>query len=238
MIINSILILLIVIGIVFGLTVKLGKSAIRRGNTAYSKKVSRFFAGYFAFLIICMIVSFFLPDKSMTELKKVNVDVMEKESMDLYHAAQAGNIEEFNDNFLYKKWEFDFQGNQLKMKKNSDTFFDVNVMVERKEKNDGHIEAGFYMTRSEVNNLDISKLAHPPQLEIADGQLLITNSPKNKIRLAQFTNTFPVRQFNGEKLFGHESHSGEGQTILYMKIPKNLQFDDTSNLNLEYVGGI
>ncbi len=233
----SILVLVLAIGSVVGLTVKLGRNVKREGNLAYSKRVRLIFSGYLAVLIICMVVSTVLPVKGIIQLQKVNRDELDRESVALYDKAKAGDISQFDRTFLHKKWDFDVQGQQLKIAGNGENFYNITVMVERKGQNDGHIEAGFYMTRSEVDGLDISKLVAPPQLKLANGHLNVTNSPKNKLRLSQFTNVFSVKQFTGENPFGHESYTSEGQSILYMKIPKDLKLTAADNINLEYVDG-
>ncbi|GHH99605.1 hypothetical protein [Neobacillus kokaensis] len=236
------LVLILVIILVVGYLVKVNtkpatKIINRRMKYAYSNRVRLIFSGYLAILIIAMIVSTVLPVKGMTELKKVSSDELNQEGMGLYDAAKAGDIAKFDSKFLYENWTFNFQGQQLRIKSNEDTFYNITVMVERKKQNDGRIEAGFYMTGSEVNDLDISKFVQPPKLDLVDEHLLLTNSPKNKLRLSQFDNVFTVKQFTGQSTFGTGSHSSEGQSILYLKIPKDLKLNDTSGLNLEYVDG-
>ncbi|MED4205796.1 hypothetical protein [Neobacillus mesonae] len=231
-----ILILLLILGSFVGLTSRMGKKVHRRGNISYSSRVRLIFSGYLAVLIICMVISIVLPVKGMTTLQKVNSDELVQEGTSFYDAAKAGDTAKLDSKYLSKEWKFDFQGRQLKMTSYGDNFYNITVIVERKDQNDGVIEASFYKTGADLNGLDISKFVHPPQLRLMDGELIISNSPKNKLKFAQFENPFPSKQFTGGSIFGHESNSSEGTSILYMKIPKNLTLNETDNINLEYVG--
>ena len=235
MAITPIFIMLIVIGCVVGVAFKLAKTVNRSGWLPYSMRVRWAVGAYLAILIISMVISNVLPVKGLTELEKVNSNVLDQESTSLYDAAIAGNINQYDQKFLLKSWDFKFKQQQLEITTNNDTSYNITFIVERKGQNDGHIEIGFYMTRSEVNGVDISKLVHPPGLEITGNRLRLTNSSKNQLRLSQFSNVFTVKQFNGENFFGHESYSSEGQAILYLKVPQNLKIIKNSDLNLEYV---
>lgn len=233
-----VLITILVIGCFIGVAAKLmNKNVMRKGKYVYSHRVRLVFGGYLAVLIICMVLSNILPAKSMAQLENVDGNKLDQESIELYDAAIAGNINQYDSKFLRKKWDFDYQGEQLKIATDDETFFNITIVVEKKEQNDGQIEAGFYMTRSSVNGLDITKLVQPPQLKLTDKLLLLSNSPKNQIKFAQFANVFSLKQFTEESFFGQHASSREGQSILYLKVPKDLQITDTSNQNLQYVDG-
>jgi hypothetical protein len=108
--------------------------------------------------------------------------------------------------------------------------------VERKNTNDDKIEAVAYRTRSSMNDMDISKLINPIRVKLV-GNLLTLQAPKQaKLKLSMFNNVFAVTQFSSEaSLFKHHSSFYDGQSILYMRIPKDLELINKSDLNIQFV---
>ncbi|WHY78219.1 hypothetical protein QNH20_03360 [Neobacillus sp. WH10] len=211
------------------------KNVYRKGKYSYSQRVCWIFSGYVAVLLICVVLDTVHPVKIVDEWKKVDTKVLEKESTVLYDTALAGKIANEGGEFLRKKWNFDYNGQQLNIAAIQDEYLNTSVVVERKNHNDGKIEAAYYQTRSSVNGMDITELANPPGLELAEDGLLLRNPKKSKIKFSEFTNVFSVKQFTEEDFFGHDSHFSEGQSILYLRIPKDLELIDKTNINLNYV---
>ena len=211
------------------------KTVFRKGKFSYRQRVCLIFSGYVAVLLICVVLDTVYPVKIVNEWKKVDTKVLEKESIDLYDTALAGKIAKEGSEFLRKKWNFDYNGKQLNIAAIQDEYLNTSVVVERKNHNDGKIEAAYYQTRSSVNGMDITEFAHPPRLELAENGLLLRNPKKSKIKFSEFTNVFSVKQFTEEDFFGHDSHFSEGQSILYLRISKDLELIDKTNINLNYV---
>lgn len=226
---------IIVIALAVLTTKAVNKNVYRKGKYSYSQRVCWIFGGYVAILLICVVLDTVHPVKIINGWKKVDTTELEKESMDLYDTALTGKIANKGSEFLRKKWNFDYNGEQLNIAVIQDEYLNASVVVERKNHNDGKIEAAYYQTRSSVNGVDITELTHPPRLELAGDGLLLRNPKKSKIKFSEFTNVFSVKQFTGEDFFGRDSHYAEGQSILYLRIPKDLELIDKTNINLNYV---
>jgi len=206
----------------------------RKGKYSYSRRVCWIFSGYVAVLLICVVLDTVHPGNIVDGWKKVDTKGLEKESIDLYDAALEGEIANIGS-ILRKEWSFDYHGQQLDVVVTQDEYLNASVIVERKHNNDDKIEAAFYQTRQSVNGMDITELAKPPHLEIAEDGLLLSNPKKNKIKYSEFTNVFSVKQFTGEDFFRHDSNFSGGQSILYLRIPKDLELIDKTGINLNYI---
>ncbi|WP_066069100.1 hypothetical protein [Neobacillus soli] len=228
--------IILVIVIVAFMAIFMKKSVNKKGKYVYSNRVRWIVGGYLAVLLICAGIDMVHPFKGMADLKKVNTEKLNKESTDLYDAAVAGRIDTVDSKYIDKKWDLSFEDQKLNIAVENDEYFYTQIFVDRKNSNDDKIEAIFYKTRASANGMDITKLTHPIRLELAGNTLFLKNPKKVKLEFTTFNNVFTVNQFTGEdSLFSHHSEFSGGQSILYLRIPKDLQLIDKSNLNLEYV---
>ncbi|MFZ7943373.1 hypothetical protein [Neobacillus sp. 19] len=207
----------------------------RKGKYSYSRRVRFLFSGYMAVLLICVVLDTVHPVNTVEGWKKVDTEELDKESSDLYDAALAGEIAHVDSKFLREKWSFDYNGPQLDVALVEDDYVNISVFVERKKSNDGKIEAVFYQTRSSVNGMEITDYTNPPSLEMAKDELFLRNPKISKFEFAEFTNVFSVKQFTGENFFSHHSEFSGDQSILYMRIPRDLELIDKTGINLNYV---
>ncbi|CAH2715801.1 hypothetical protein BACCIP111895_02985 [Neobacillus rhizosphaerae] len=231
------IIVIIVIGILVFSTRTRNKMVHKKGKFSYSQRVYWLLSGYVVILLICLILNAVQPVKIMDGLKKVNTADLERESLNLYDAAVEGSINQEGSKFLRKKWNFNYQGQQLNLAVIQDENIDAMVVVEKKNNNDGKIEAEFYQTRSSYNGMDITELANLPGMELAGDQLTLLNPKRSEIKFSQFGNTFNIKQFTGEPSLFSEHHSefSGGQRIIYLRIPKDLELNYPENLNLQFV---
>jgi hypothetical protein len=224
------IILVIVFGIVSLVARIMKKTVNRKGKYSYSKRVRGVFFGYLAILLICLVVNSLLPVKGRTDWKVVRIEDLEKESTDLHDAAIKGRIDQVDDKFRIKKWNFVYHDAKLTTTVKNNKFLNTQVVIERKETNDDKIEAVYYKTRSSMNNMDITSKYNPIDLKLVGDHLNLMPPPKSKMKFTEFANVFSVNQFTGEKSFSHSTDFFEGQSVLYLRIPKNLQLADESNL--------
>jgi hypothetical protein len=228
--------LVIAIGIIASV-IKISKGTVnRKGKYVYSNRVRLIFGGYLAILLICLGLDTVLPVNEVSEWEIVNQKELEKESLDLYEAAIEGRIDTVDRSFISKEWNLDYPNSLLNVVIANDEFINSQIVVERKETNDSKIEAVFYRTRSSMNEMDITEMVKPLQLEMAGDTLKLLNPEKAKIEFYQFENVFSTNQFTGgDSLFEHHTNFFEGQSILYLRIPKDLELTAQSNLLIQYV---
>lgn len=235
----SLIPLLITIIIVIAFVALVGRIMKRTinkgGRSIYSKRVRWLVGGYIALLLIGMGVEALLPVKALSEEYIVDREELDQESIDLYTAATEGKIAEQDRSFIRKDWNLNYEGEKLNIASQNDEYLETQIIVERKQDNDGKIEALFYSTRSIVNNMDITEKIHPPGLDLADNILTVSNPIKVQLKYHQFQNVFSINQFTGEDTLFDNNTSYHGQSILYIRIPNNLELIHDENLNIYYV---
>ncbi|WHY67551.1 hypothetical protein [Neobacillus sp. SuZ13] len=229
-----ILFILVIISIFTAKSIK--RTVNNKGKSVSSPWVRRIFGGYISLLIICAIVVPFINGKDMSDLKKAPIDTIEKEGKTVFDAAAAGKNDTIDRNFIEKKWDFEYREPKLNLSVETEEFFATQIFVERKNTNDHKIEAVAYRTRSSVNDMDISKVINPIRLTLAGDILTLQNSKKAKLKFSIFNQVFTVTQFTEQaSLFEHHSSFYDGQSILYMRIPKDLELINKPELNIQFV---
>lgn len=207
-----------------------------KGKSFSFNWVRRIFAGYISLLVICTIVVMFFTGKDSDDFKKAPIANIEKEGNALLGAAVAGKFATIESDLIEKKWNLAYHEPKLNLTTGTDQYFGAQIYVERKNTNDDKIEAIVYRTRSSMNDMDISKLINPIRLKLAGNLLTLQNPKQVKLKFSMFNNVFAVTQFTGEdSLFEHNSSFYDGQSILYMRIPKDLELIDKSHLSIQYV---
>jgi hypothetical protein len=231
-----------IIPIIFVLVIVAVMVGIGKGNANRQRKSMRsnrlrwVFGGYFAILLVCMVLVTITPTKEIADGKTIQIEVLEKESQNLFDAAFAGKIDSVDSKFIKKKWELNYPDQKLKVAVVEAEFLDSQIIVERKKMNDDKIEAVYYRTRTSVNGADITKKTKPLRLKLAGNTLSLINPKKVNLEFAMFNQAFTVTQFTGgDSFFEHSSDTFQGQSILYMRIPKDLELIGKSDLNLQFV---
>lgn len=235
----SIIPILIVVVIVFAIVAFMSRimkgTANRQGKYVYSHRIRWVFSGYVAILLICVGIDALLPSNEIPDRKIVNNQDLEKERLDLVDFAAKGRIDQVDSKYIDKKWNLDYPDHQLDIAVKNDEFFSEQIVVERKKTNDNKIEAIYYKSRSSMNDMDITELINTPSLELGGNRLTLIKPEKVMLKFTQFQNAFTVTQFTGEIGINHSTSFFEGQSMLYLKIPKDLELADKSNLNINFV---
>jgi hypothetical protein len=232
-----ILIILFIVVIISSFTAKsLKRKVPNKGISLSSNWVRRIFTGYISLLVICTIVVPFIIGKDINDFKKAPIVKIEKEGNALLDAAAKGKFDTIKSRFIEKKWNLAYHEPKLNLTTETDQYFGAQIFVERKNTNDDKIEAVAYRTRSSMNDLDISKLINPIRVKLVGNLLTLQNQKKAKLEFFMFNNVFSVTQFTGEaSSFQHNSSFYDGQSILYLRIPKNLELINKTDLNIQFV---
>ncbi|WP_045514886.1 hypothetical protein [Neobacillus niacini] len=228
-----ILIVIIMVISITALLVKLSKSSSMK-NFFSGNRIRWILVGYISILIICTGLSPLLPKGEIT-YKEVDVNQLERDSRELYEAAIQGNIENVDSKYILKTWNLDYSEKQLNIAVTNEEFLNAVIIVERKNDNDGKIEAAFYKTGSSINDMAISELDKPLRMEMGKNTLRLQNPEKLKLEFSQFQHAFPINQFTGKGDFSDSNNFYEGTSILYLKIPNDLELNTTFEIDIQYV---
>ena len=190
---------------------------------------------YFVILLLCAGFEAVYPSNKMPTKSIVENHEIEKESKDLYDAAVEGEIDKVDPSYIRQKWNYDYRKHQLSIELKSGEFMSTQIVVEKRKMNDSKIEAVFYKSRSSFNGKELTQRIRPLRIELLGDTLTITQPKAVKMEYNEFNDTFAVTQFTGEKLFNHDLNFNEGQGIIYLRIPKNLEITDNASLNIQFI---
>ncbi|MEL7565165.1 MAG: hypothetical protein AAGU27_09805 [Dehalobacterium sp.] len=234
---NIILILIMVTLILVSLSV-FGKSHHRRRhmgrNTAKWILVT-----YCAVLLTSVLVLNLIPNKDFLYPENydpnqpVDAKYLARERVDIVQAAHENRLAETDGIYLLERRNFSFQGEELDVLVKGEF---IPVIVKRRQQTDGQIEAAFYTTPTLCNNIDLSEKVLPPQMELSESTLMLTN-PDNEIRIVDFKKDFTAAQFlkPASSLEYNSMHFEWGQKVLYLEIPSNVQVN-SRQLYVQFVG--
>ncbi|WHY01296.1 hypothetical protein [Neobacillus sp. DY30] len=227
--------IVIVVIMVIAITSLLINLTKRSSKVFFSgNRIRWMFVGYLSILLICTGLSPLLPKGEIT-YQKIDANQLEKDSEELYEAAISGNIENVHSKYIVKNRKFDYTEKQLDIAVVNEDFLSASIIVERKTTNDQKIEALHYQTGSGLNEMSISDLMQPLGINIDKNTLILENPPKIKLEFSQFQQAFPINQFTGKGDFSDTNNFIDGTSILYLKIPKDLELTTTNEIALEYV---
>lgn len=227
--------IVIVVIIIFTITSLLINLTKRSSKVLFSgNRIRWIFVGYLSILLLCSGLSPLLP-KGEISYQKVDVNQLERDSNELYKAAIQGKIENVDSKYIVKTRKFDYSEKQLNIAVVNEDFLSASIFVERKTTNDGKIEALHYQTGSGLNQMTISDLMQPLKINIDKNTLILENPEKLKLEFSQFQQAFPINQFTGKGDFSDMNNFYDGTSILYLKIPKDLELTTTNEIALEYV---
>jgi hypothetical protein len=214
----------------------IGMKSNKSRQQLVGRRIYWLISGYAVILLISAVLAPFLPANEVT-LKPIDKskEILERGHL-LYEAAIEGKIEQVDRRHINKTWSFDYHGQQLSLSTGNADFISSQVFVERKAENDGRIEVTYYKTSSYINGMDISEIENPMRLELADETLMLMDPKKTVLEFYQFEKAFPTAQFTNEGWqVGHHTSFSEGQSILYIKVPKELKLIGQSHINFEIV---
>lgn len=187
-------------------------------------------SGYVAILFISWgVISIHSVGEAVN--KRVEINNIETEDTTLYKEMVAGKLNQAMDKRPYKKWFFPrLQGNQLYIK-TEEIETVPKVVVERKKVNDGKIEVVNFKAMATINGREL--VANPIGIRLVGNMMILQNPKKRVLHYSEFKNPFAVMQFTGKSGI-EDSNFFEGQNLLYLKIPPNVDIAENPNLEIKY----
>jgi hypothetical protein len=106
------------------------------------------------------------------------------------------------------------------------------IYVDRKDVNDGKIEAVIYQPSLIIDGADFSEVLEPYEIKL-EGDKLTIHSNQQAVNMAIMHSPFPVRQLTNVSMMHHSSSGGD--QLIYLQIPRDLELEDAENLFVRYV---
>ncbi|MQR95970.1 hypothetical protein [Fictibacillus phosphorivorans] len=225
MIILSLLPILIVFIIVaFGI-------GIIRSNTKISfgtKKIRWILAGYIMILAIATVISLSVLPSYKNDQKVATAAEMNKIENAQNRAVNnlySGNLDDLDRAFSEKKkWSFPFNEKSLDIVLTEGETGIMSVFAERKNTNDGEIEASYFVGKSYIDGVDFTNELHPPELLLNGQQLTVNNPTLVTVSFSRFSPGFAYSQFSEGGHFSQENRSSViGRDFILLKVPNEIE---------------
>lgn len=232
-IISFLPILIVFIIVAFGI-------GIMRSNTKVSlgtKKIRWILGGYTIILAIATVISLsILPDHKNDE-KIATADEMNKIENAQNRAVNnlySGNVVDLDQVFSQKKkWSLPFNKKSLDIVLKEGETGIMSVFAERKNANDGEIEASYYVGKSYIDGVDFTDKVNSPELVLNGQQLTVNNPALVTVSFSRFSPGFAYSQFSKGGHFSQENRSSViGRDFILLKVPNNIEINgDISWIN-------
>ncbi|MBT9140101.1 MAG: hypothetical protein DDT30_00674 [Dehalococcoidia bacterium] len=199
-------------------------------------KLGWLLAGYFAVLICSPVVLWLLPPEMLSHpVDAAALRKAEAAARDLFPAAMAGRPESVDGVRKLGEWQFSLDGDSLRIT-GSRPYLGLNVLVERKDENDGIIEATHYFTATILEMIDVSAQVRPVEVTLA-GNLIITE-PEHyhyNIEVIRFRQDFMAAQILGDGVARRQFRiDAIGEQLLYLRVPQDVQIEE-AHYHLHFV---
>lgn len=224
-----IVLVLIVIGL---LSVLVGKITTTRKRYLYGKGIIWVFGGYIVILLFSVGLFFLIPEKNANSGEDISIKTVNKESRQLYEAAIDGRMDAIDGAYIKEQWTFDYTENQLVLETPGNDVNGPSIFIERKKESDDTVDAIYYQIPSSIEGRKIAKPL-TPTVDLTKSALTIEKPEPVELEFTIFKEEFPITQFTeAEGMF--DSSIGLGMTLLYIRIPKDLDLK-TDSYAVEYV---
>jgi hypothetical protein len=217
-------------------------------------KLGWFLAAYFTVLISSPMVLQLLPaERLLYPVDAATLQKVEAAARDLFPAAMAGRPESVDGVRKLGEWQFSFTGHSLSIagtlldtslwtsvvEKNGEfiPYTGLIVLVERKDENDGIIEATHYFSGAILEMIDVSAQVRPAEITLTDNTLRITEPEYYKIEVLRFRQDFMAAQILGDGASAWQPVGIDvigGEQLLYLRIPRGVHVEEP-HYHLQFV---
>lgn len=178
-------------------------------------------AGYVAVLFISVLLFLPIAEQRETAGEGLDTRTVDQEGEQLQEAAQTGNL---NETYLHERWSFDYGEDEIQVEASDNG--GLSIYIEEKEENDNSVEAAYYQVPSTVEGQGVQN-PNPLALDLEGDTLAIGEPESLEVEYNVFDEPFPFHQFSDEEtMFAIQ----QGRTLLYLRVPANLNVDTVENV--------
>ncbi|MEW4219509.1 hypothetical protein [Rossellomorea marisflavi] len=175
---------------------------------------------YGIILVASILVFVFLPD----HMKDTRYEAADYTGEDDYNqfmtGLMEGSIDQVPKAVLQKEWNFPNKEKSFDVKTMGWQDGDPFIIVDDRGES-GEISVKHIVSRSVLQNLDITSEVPSPKIAFKEGVLTVKSQPDKEIIINQYTGSFVTNQFKGVTAFGGESfESSIGTDAIYITVPK------------------
>ncbi|WP_059173811.1 hypothetical protein [Bacillus sp. FJAT-27445] len=186
--------------------------------------------GYIGILLIATIISPFLKVERV-QGERMPSGTVDRSWENYMQNLYSGRLDQIDDYLAKKETIKDFPFDTLEIVFRGD--FGPEILIERDSRLKNEIEIYSYREQLFIGGLDFSSKIKALPYKFNGNQLEIPHT-EIRVDVRIFTNSFPVRQFTGEKSNVYTTRGG-GST-LYLKVPENLKLQTQGQIGIKEVG--
>ncbi|MPW26466.1 hypothetical protein GC105_11760 [Alkalibaculum sp. M08DMB] len=211
-----------------------------KGNTAKPRKkifkvkiLHTILFSYVFLLLVGIILYAFIPSEKYEymEFKENHESYQPNTSFDaIYEGMIDKNIK------IGDKFTFNYTDDTLEVSANKDEEFSLTIVVEKKDTNDEVIELTNYLNTTIVDNIDFTETIPSVDAKISGNTLILQEPDTVEITISKLKKEFTISQFTSESHMDNIGHGFNGESLLYIKIPKDLELISSMNdIYIHYV---
>ncbi len=147
---------------------------------------------------------------------------------ELTEMVKSRQLEKIDEKYISAEYLFEgVEQETLQLTSNLENW--THIYVDKKEVNDGKIEAVIYQQPLIIDGADFSEVLEPYEIEL-EGDKLTIRAKQKALNMAVMHSPFPVRQLTNVNMMHHSSIGGD--QLIYLKIPRDLKLKTDDNLYL------
>lgn len=207
----------------------------------FSSKLSKWLiVVYSAVLVISGIILYVLPYKSTA------IQLENKTGFSIYadeiangfaNIIKSGKLESYKGIYKNQSYKFNYNGNEIGFSVLGEKGGHYDLWIERKNTDDGVIEADSYVTKVGIYNEDITKKLQPPTIKLTGNTLSIFPGETYKTNYIGFNDDFTSAQFSHGAVDRFGSLAIFTREIIHLRIPGNVSVNEKymGALNVNYI---
>ncbi|MFS8187021.1 hypothetical protein [Rossellomorea marisflavi] len=172
-------------------------------------------------MLVCSIIIYtFLPD-SLKDTRYEAADYTDEDDYNQFmRGLMEGSVDQVPIAVLQKEWNFPNKEKSFDVKTMGWQDGDPFIIVDDRGES-GEISVKHIVSRSVLQNLDITSEVPSPKIAFKEGVLTVKSQPEKKIIINQFTGSFVTNQFKGVTAFWPQSFDSSINTdAIYITVPK------------------
>jgi len=185
---------------------------------------------YVGVLLLSMIAANIMKNQTPISVERFSKEEILRNYGEFTEALNNGEIEQLKANHLLKLSSFEYDQPMLDVL--STGIGAVTIYVERKDIDDGTIEAYAFQSGLYINGLDFSEKMVPPNFSLYSNKFEVI-IPHENIDVSIIKNEFTVTQFFG----GGVMFEGldQGDYVVYLQVPKSLKVSSDTGMGLNFI---
>lgn len=185
---------------------------------------------YIGVLLLSMSFVHLITNNSINSREKVENWDEDQGWSKFFAAMHKGKLDLLDSNQLINEKIYNYENPLLNMKI---TGSDDQIYVERKDQDDGKIEARVYTNGLYISGYDFTDKIVPVNFQLMGETLNVLYPGLQTIDISVAGSEFTINQFTGQNRMN--GINSRGQLAVYLKIPKSLQLNGDPNVNIQYV---